>query len=186
VDLLWTDIEATGLDERGGLLLELGLIVTGPGPEFVERAAWSAVVGYPDIRSRIRSAFVREMHEANGLLAEVERSTLTLAELEARACEWVRDRQATDLPMGGSSPHFDRRWLREHTPELAGLYHHRMIDATTLRILFGFDKPASSHRALDDLRVSLSFVRALGPFLEPEARARFLAGASLPTAEAVA
>jgi len=74
VDLLWTDIETSGLDERGGLLLELGLIVTGPGPRFEERAAWSAVVGYPDIRSRIRSAFVRQMHEANGLLVEVERS----------------------------------------------------------------------------------------------------------------
>jgi oligoribonuclease (3'-5' exoribonuclease) len=189
VDLLWTDIETTGLDERGGLLLELGLIVTGPGPRFEERAAWSAVVGYPDIRSRIRSSYVREMHEANGLLVEVERSRLTLAELEARACSWVRDRHATDLPMGGSSPHFDRRWLKEHTPELAGLYHHRMIDATTLRILFGFDKPASSHRALGDLRVSLGFVRELGPFLDPEARQRFtngMVGGFVDKAEAVA
>lgn len=174
MDLLWTDIETTGLDERGGLLLELGLILTGPGPRFEERAAWSAVVGYPDIRSRCRDPYVREMHERNGLLDEVECSTATLAEVEARAVQWVKDRHGTDLPMGGSSPHFDRRWLKEHTPILAGLYHHRMIDATTLRILFGFEKPASSHRALADLRVSLDFVRELGPFLSPEARRRFL------------
>lgn len=177
VDILWTDIETSGLDERGGLMLELGLIITGPGPEFIERASWSCVVGYPDIRARIRNTFVRQMHEANGLLAEVERSTVTLADLEARACSWVQDRGATDLPMGGSSPHFDRRWVKEHTPDLAGLYHHRLIDVTTLRILFGFAKPTSKHRALADLRNSIGIVRELGPFLPAEARARFLAGA---------
>lgn len=174
MDLLWTDIETTGLDERSGLVLELGLIATGPAPEFAERAVWSGVVGYPDIRSRIRDPFVRQMHEANGLIDDVERSTVTLAELEGRACAWVRDRQATDLPMAGSSPHFDRRWVREHTPRLAGLYHHRLVDVTTLRILFGFEKPASSHRALADLRASIAIVRELGPFLSPESRRRFL------------
>lgn len=172
--ILFTDIETTGLDERGGLLLELGLILTGDGPEFEELGAWSAVVGYPDIRSRIRDPFVREMHNANGLADEVERSMTTLAELEARACSWVRDRGAAGLPMGGSSPHFDRRWLGEHTPELAALYHHRMVDATTLMILFSIPKEPSAHRALDDLRDSIAIVRELGPFLRPSSRARLL------------
>ena len=172
MEILWTDIETTGLDERGGLLLELGLILTGPG--FLERATFAGVVGYPDIRSRIRDPYVRQMHETNGLLDEVERSRTTLAELEARAIQWVRDRNATDLPMGGSSPHFDRRWLREHTPGLAGLYHHRLVDTTTLRILFEFAKPEADHHVLSDLRNSIQIVRDLAPFLMPDARRRFL------------
>jgi len=174
--LLWTDLETTGLDERAGLLLELGLVLTGPG--FCELARFSCVVGYPDIRSRIRSSYVRQMHEASGLLDEVERSTCTLAELEARAVSWVRDHHATDLPMGGSSPHFDRRWLKEHTPELAGLYHHRLIDTTTLRILFGFEKPAGAHRALDDLDNCLGIVRELAPVIDSSSRRRLLAASA--------
>ena len=184
MDILWTDIETTQLCERGGLMLELGLIATGPAPAFEERAVWSGVVGYPDIRSRIRNDYVRQMHERNGLLDEVERSPVTLSELEANACEWVRDRRVADLPMGGSSPHFDRRWVREHTPELGGLYHHRLIDVTTLRILFGFTKPVSEHRVLDDLRNSISIVRELAPFFPPEARAHFLRLAQMASAAA--
>lgn len=172
MNILWTDIETTGLDERGGLFLELGLIITDA--EFRELGTFSAVVGYPDIRSRIRDEFVRQMHEANGLLDAVERSTTTLAELEAEACDWVEAKDAADLPMGGSSPHFDRRWLREHTPNLHALYHHRMVDVTTLRILFGFEKPVSNHRAIADLRSSIRIVRELAPFLDPIARRRFL------------
>ena len=43
MELLWTDIETTGLDERGGLVLELGLLITGTG--WVERASMSVVIG---------------------------------------------------------------------------------------------------------------------------------------------
>ena len=58
MDLLWTDIETTSLDERGGLVLELGLILTR-GDRFEVAAEFSSVVGYPDIRSRVRDEFVR-------------------------------------------------------------------------------------------------------------------------------
>lgn len=178
--LLWTDIETTGLDERGGLLLELGLLLTG-GPEargFPELATFEVVIGYPDIRSRIRSDYVREMHEANGLLDEVERSIVTLAEAEQRAITWVRNREAVGLPMAGSSPHFDRRWLREHMPELHDLYHHRMVDTTTLRILFDLERRTGGHRVIADLRGSLSTVRELGPLIDVENRSRLLLAAS--------
>lgn len=178
MDILWTDIETTGLEERDGLLLELGLVITGPGPDFTERAAWSCVVGYPDIRSRIRDEFVRKMHEANGLLDEVERSTVTLAGLEAQACSWVERNEGEGLPMGGSSPQFDRRWLRVHAPKFAEVFHYRMVDVATIRILFGLEKPEGAHRAIQDLNDTIGTVRQLGPFLSPEARVQFLAASA--------
>jgi len=174
VDLLWTDIETTGLDERGGLLLELGLILTR-GDRFEVVAEFSAVAGYPDIRSRIREPYVLAMHEASGLLDEVEDAHRNLAELEAEAIAWMHAHGATGLPMAGSSPHFDRRWLREHAPTLADHYHHRLVDATTLRILFGFDKPATNHRALVDLRNAIGIARALAPVIDSRTRTRLLA-----------
>ena len=89
--LLWVDLETTGLDPMRCLLLEVGLLLTDD--RGLELAATSVVLGYPDVRHRVREPVVRDMHDARGLFDEVERSRVQLPEAGSTrttraGCSW--------------------------------------------------------------------------------------------------
>lgn len=158
--LLWVDLETTGLDPMRCLLLEAGLLLTDDRGR--ELAAVSFVIGYPDVRARVREQVVRDMHERSGLLDEVERSRLRLDQAEEALLGWVDKREARGLLMAGSGVgSFDRPWLREHMPRLAEVWHHRTFDMTTVRTLFELEKPDHAHRALADLRADAEMLRTV-------------------------
>lgn len=173
--LLWVDMETTGLLENQDKLLELGLILTAKEPGLEIVAEFEAVIHVPAVRDLQIHGLVRDMHERNGLFDDVERSRLTLRNVEELALAWVEEHDAAGLPAAGSGVHFDRRWAGVHLPRLAEVWNYQNFDLTTLRRFWGTSKINPPHRALLDLRQN---VRDMRGFVRLRDRVRALVGAA--------
>jgi oligoribonuclease len=112
-------------------------------------------------------AVVRDMHQSSGLLAEIERSTLTLEEAGRQTLDFLQSHipQRATVPLCGNSIGTDRRFLAAQLPEIESFLHYRSIDVSTVKELarrWYPDAAASappkkgSHRALDDIRESVA------------------------------
>ena len=165
--IVWIDLETTGLEPAGAQILELGMIVTDL--QLVEIADFSSVVGINERRLRLLTEpEVLRMHSQSGLLDESLASSLSVQDVEQRACDfldWICGVER--YPSGGQSVSFDRSFLQVHMPRLLGRFSHRSIDVSTLSQLCAAwtpiiystrprpDGDKVQHRALADLRYSI-------------------------------
>ena len=163
--LLWTDAETTGLDPHSDTLLEYAMALTDGDFRVVD--TFRVVVGVPGVRTIAMAPNVRQMHEENGLLDEVEQSRVGLRDAERMGLDWAEAhglrpdhlRDDTGPYMAGSSPQFDRGFYAVHMPLLARVWHYRNVDMTTLRYFFGAQKPVAAHRALRDVLDNVADLR---------------------------
>ncbi len=166
-NLIWIDLEMTGLSTQNDTIIEIATIVTdrylnelAEGPVLAIRQSQETMDGMDEWNTR--------QHGESGLTARVleseidahEAETATLAFLE----QWV-DPGAS--PMCGNSICQDRRFLAREMPELEAYFHYRNLDVSTLKILAqqwapavarGFNKE-SAHLALSDIRDSIDELR---------------------------
>ncbi|WP_007024768.1 oligoribonuclease [Saccharomonospora iraqiensis] len=187
--LVWIDCEMTGLDLAKDALIEIAVLVTdaelnvlGDGVDLVIHADDDALANMPDV--------VRTMHARSGLTEEVRASTMTVAEAERQALDYIR-RYVPDprtAPLAGNSIATDRGFLARDMPTLDAHLHYRMVDVSSVkelvrrwypRIYYAKPEKGLAHRALADIRESLreleyyrrtAFVPHPGPSSE-EARA---------------
>lgn len=161
--LVWLDMEMTGLDPETCVPVEVAMIVTNP--DLKEEGRYAAVIHQEEAALASMNDFVRNMHTQNGLLAKVKQSTTTLAEADSALAQLV----TTHCPEGeavlaGNSIHQDRRFITRYFPELEKRLHYRMVDVSTLKELvrrwYGdqalFTKPESDHTALADTQQSIA------------------------------
>lgn len=162
-NLIWIDLEMTGLCTQSDSIIEIATIVTDKylneiavGPVFAIRQSESTMAGMDEWNTR--------QHGNSGLIARVLDSDTTAAEAETATIEflneWV-DEGAS--PMCGNSICQDRRFLAREMPQLERFFHYRNLDVSTLKILAslwapdvakGFSKD-SEHLALADIRDSI-------------------------------
>lgn len=171
-NLLWVDVETTGLDPEVELLLEVAVVVTDADLNELEAKSW---VIHQEIVLNALSDFALKTHTENGLLNEVVRSGHTresvdreLGNLMRRSALWpsfcVGDERP---PLCGSSINFERQWLSAYLPEFYKYIHYRSIDVSSLKELMNRWMPdeaisrrdTSKHRALDDIRDSIDELR---------------------------
>jgi oligoribonuclease len=163
------DLEMTGLDPASDVIVEIATIVTdddlaivAEGPDLVVHQAPGALAAMVDV--------VREMHTGSGLLAEIERSTITLAEAGARTLEFIKQhvREPATVPLAGNSIGTDRRFLATYLPDIESYLHYRSVDVSTIKELVArwypdvaAERPEKEgrHRALDDIRESIAELR---------------------------
>jgi oligoribonuclease len=163
--LVWIDCEMTGLDLGRDALIEIAVLVTdgdltvlGEGVDLVIHADEAALDGMPDI--------VREMHERSGLTDEVRASTVTVAEAEQIALDYVRQHvpDPHSAPLAGNSIATDRAYLARDMPELDGHLHYRMVDVSSVkelarrwypRVFYAKPEKGLAHRALADIMESI-------------------------------
>jgi oligoribonuclease len=163
--LVWIDCEMTGLDLGRDALIEIAVLVTdgdltvlGEGVDLVIHADEAALDGMPDI--------VREMHERSGLTDEVRASTVTVAEAEQIALDYVRQHvpDPRSAPLAGNSIATDRAYLARDMPELDGHLHYRMVDVSSVkelarrwypRVFYAKPEKGLAHRALADIMESI-------------------------------
>lgn len=174
-NLVYCDVETTGLQEAAGHILEIGLLAVAL-PHFEVVARFESVVVPPcwDTVLRNMPERVREMHQVSGLLAAVAQAALqggySASEVETRAGAFMQQWSPKTLnwqtPMAGANPSFDRRWLEKHMPKLAKRFHYRSFDVRTITFLQtwidGAPEPGAStaHRALADCIQANDTVRA--------------------------
>ena len=114
--------------------------------------------------------FVRNMHTKSGLLAEIEKSDVTVESAQARVLEYVKGHvsQPGTVPLCGNSIGVDRRFLDAYMRELDSYLHYRSVDVSSFKELcrrwnhaLYRQRPgkAEHHRALDDIRESIEELR---------------------------
>jgi oligoribonuclease len=177
MNLIFIDLETSGLDPATGEILEIGMLAVDPRT-MRELAAWSTPLKAKCFTGEWHPKVV-EMHTASGLLAELRSGpqNLKLAaggfpdvrEAEAHAVGFFNgNRGRTDpgwSPLCGANPDFDRRWLERHMPALARCFHYRSFDSNFCWQLRQFvtgggqEKVGVAHRALADCRQSIQTIR---------------------------
>jgi len=166
-NLIWIDMEMTGLVTDSDRILEVAILITDPNLNVVAESP-SLVVHQPDEVLAAMDAWNQGVHGKTGLIERVRASTLDEAEVERRALAFVAEHvPASVSPMCGSSICQDRRFLARCMPDLERYFHYRNLDVSTLKelarrwapgVLAGFTKK-STHLALEDIRDSIAELR---------------------------
>jgi len=183
-NLVWIDLEMTGLDTDADTIIEIATIVTdrhlnelAEGPDLV--------VGQSQAVMDAMDAWNTRQHGESGLTDRVLQSKATMRQAELATLDflsqWV---DAGISPMCGNSICQDRRFMAREMPELERYFHYRNLDVSTLKILAqqwapdvaaGFNKD-SSHRALSDIRDSIAELKWYRENLLDQSRLTISAG----------
>ncbi|MCC5857608.1 MAG: oligoribonuclease [Ectothiorhodospiraceae bacterium] len=166
-NLIWIDLEMTGLDTHRDAIIEIATVVTDSELNILAEGPEIAIY-QPDDVINAMDAWNTRQHGQSGLVDRVRRSAYDYGRAERETLDflsrWVPPRVS---PMCGNSICQDRRFLARLMPELEGYFHYRHIDVSTLKELArrwvpevakGFHK-SSSHLAMDDIRDSISELR---------------------------
>jgi oligoribonuclease len=162
--ILWLDLEMTGLSAAKDLILEVGAIVTDWN--FKEIATYHGVIkNTPTIlkkRLALNGAFWDSNPKArDGLIAQ-NKTGKPLDEIENELIALINDTFPDNQPvlLGGNSIHIDRQFIAANWPKLDARLFYRMLDVSAWKVVFegkfgkSFLKP-DGHRALDDIRGSI-------------------------------
>jgi oligoribonuclease len=172
-NLIWIDLEMTGLDPDNDSILEIATIVTdrnltllAEGPELA--------IAHPLARLEAMDDWNRNQHRKSGLWQLVLDSATDLATAEALTLEFLNQwAVGGKSPMCGNSICQDRRFLYRLMPRLERFFHYRNLDVSTIKELAqrwapevsrGFSKE-SLHTALSDVRDSIAELRYYRMFM---------------------
>ncbi|MGH8501086.1 MAG: oligoribonuclease [Gammaproteobacteria bacterium] len=166
-NLIWIDLEMTGLDTERDRIIELATVITDKDLNVLAEGPVFAI-GQPAECLTGMDAWNLEQHGKSGLLERVKASQVDEREAETATLAFLRDYVAAgQSPMCGNSVCQDRRFMARSMPELEAYFHYRNLDVSTLKELArrwapevakGFSKE-SSHRALDDIHDSIAELR---------------------------
>lgn len=177
-NLIWIDLEMTGLDPKKERIIEIATIVTDSQLQIVEEGPVFAIHQSNDLLDAMDSWNTKQ-HHGSGLVTRIQASSITEADAELATIAFLKQYVPAGVsPMCGNTVYQDRRFLHAYMPELEKYFHYRLIDVSTLKELalrwaphvYGGIKKESKHLAMDDIRESieeLKYYRA--QFLIPEA-----------------
>ena len=162
-NLIWIDMEMTGLVPDSDRIIEVALLVTDAQLNLVAEGP-VLVVHQPDEVLAAMDSWNRGVHGKSGLIDKVKASTLDEAVVEARLLAFLEPLvPAGASPMCGNSICQDRRFLARSMPRLEAHFHYRNLDVSTLKELVKRWKPElakglkkeGKHEALADILDSI-------------------------------
>ena len=163
-NLVWIDLEMTGLDTQRDNIIEIATIVTNQdleiiaeGPEIVINQSKTIMDGMDEWNTK--------HHGKSGLTDKVLLSKITVQDAEIETLNFLKKYVKAGIsPMCGNSICQDRRFLARQMPELEKFFHYRNLDVSSLNILSNIwrsdiaksVKKSSKHRALEDIKDSIN------------------------------
>jgi oligoribonuclease len=162
-NLVWIDLEMTGLDPERDVIIEIATVVTDPTLEHSVEGPVIAI-HQSDATLAAMDEWNTRQHGQSGLTTRVRASRYDAAAAEAETLAFLaRHVPPKTSPMCGNSICQDRRFLYRYMPRLAEFFHYRNLDVSTLKELqkrWAPGLPAftktSSHLALEDIRDSIA------------------------------
>ena len=163
LNLIWIDLEMTGLDPLQERIIEIATVITDSDLNVLAEGP-SIVINQSEELIQAMDEWNTNQHGKSGLTERVLKSTVTEAQAESETIEFLKQWVPQDAsPMCGNSIGQDRRFLVRYMPELASYFHYRNLDVSTLKelvkrwnpeLINGFNKKGS-HLAMDDIYDSI-------------------------------
>ncbi|MGR5237413.1 oligoribonuclease [Vibrio alfacsensis] len=163
-NLIWVDLEMTGLDPETHKIIEIASIVTDSELNILAEGPVLAIHQPEDELAKM-DEWCTNTHTASGLVERVRNSEISEHDAVAKTIEFLEKWVPKGVsPICGNSIGQDRRFLYKHMPELEEYFHYRYLDVSTLKeltrrwqpeVLNGFSKQGT-HLALDDIRESIA------------------------------
>ena len=162
-NLVWIDLEMTGLDPEQDRIIEIATIITDSELNILAEGPSLVVHQVAEVMAGMDEGNVSH-HTESGLVERVSNSTLSEAAAEAETLAFVEQYvEPGQSPLCGNTIGQDRRFLCRYMPDLEAYLHYRNIDVSTVKELAVRWRPAvtasvkktAKHRALDDIRESI-------------------------------
>ncbi len=166
-NLIWIDLEMTGLDVDHDHILEIATVITDSNLNILAEGPLLAIYQPEEVLATMDEWNVQH-HTKSGLVDKVRNSHFDEAKAQAATLEFLMQWTAAGKsPMCGNSICQDRRFLWNYMPQLEAYFHYRNLDVSTLKILVqrwaptvaaGLSK-SSEHKALQDILDSIEELR---------------------------
>ena len=166
-NLVWIDLEMTGLEPESDRILELAVIVTDA--DLNELAVGPVIaVRQPDAVLALMDDWNQKTHGESGLVDRVKVSSISEQEAEQLMLEFLAQHAVSGVsPMCGNSVGQDRRFLVRYMKKLEAFFHYRNLDVSTVKELARRWRPdiaarlqkKSTHKAIDDIWESIEELR---------------------------
>ncbi|HSS65433.1 MAG TPA: oligoribonuclease [Gammaproteobacteria bacterium] len=166
-NLIWIDLEMTGLDPDQDRILEIATIVTNASLAIVAEGPVIAI-RQPDVVLEAMDSWNRDTHADSGLIERVRDSEYDESVASAETIAFLKQHvEPGNSPMCGNSVCQDRRFLYRWMPEVERYFHYRNLDVSSVKELCNRWAPQiaqgmkkkSTHRALQDIRDSIDELR---------------------------
>ena len=166
-NLIWLDLEMTGLDPATDVIIEIASLVTDQDLNILAVGPMLAI-RTPDETLAAMDDWCTRTHTASGLVDRIRASSVTIEEAEAQTITFLQSWIPKGAsPLCGNSIAHDRRFVRRYMPEFESWLHYRNIDVSSIKELVRrwypdtLRAPAKKghHLALDDIRESVEELR---------------------------
>ncbi len=166
-NMVWIDLEMTGLDPEKEGIIEMATIITDSDLNILEEGP-ELVIHQSDKLLKKMDEWNQNQHKKSGLIDKVKKSKITVKQAEAKTLRFLKKycfhKKAV---LCGNSVHHDRRFIIKYMPRLDEFLNYRLVDVSAVKDLVrrwypknkSLPKKQESHRALSDIRESIEELR---------------------------